>query len=84
MSAPCPETSAPAVYRELIWDADGQCTVQAGEVALTAGEPDAWTPELLVAAGIAAAVMRPCRRATARSTGGISATVFDECRSTDG
>ena len=57
MSVPCSETSAPAAYSELIWEADGQCTVQAGDVALSVGEPRAWTPELLVAAGVAASIM---------------------------
>lgn len=57
MTPSCSKISGPATHCELIWEADRHCTVQAGEVALASGEPAAWTPELLVAAGIAASMM---------------------------
>ena len=55
--AECGEGPSSPGYSELIWEAGGRCTVQAGEVALAAGEHTPWTPDLLVAAGLAADIM---------------------------
>lgn len=58
MSPRCSECPPLTAYSELIWEAHGQCTVQAGEVTLAAGDQEPWTPDLLLAAGVAASVMR--------------------------
>jgi hypothetical protein len=48
---------ASGAVSELFWETDDECIVQAGNVVVTAGEHESWTPEHLLVGGLAASIM---------------------------